>query len=282
MTSTRRTAFATLALLVTGVVGTQLRGPVPTVIDEARAARADAPGDGQHAISALGRLEPKNGVICISGPSKLSVVVAELLVDEGATVRRGDPLAILDDHATLQADVARLEAEVRHAQNELERHEALHRDGIDAVSIRDSWRLQAEVARASLARARAELERSTVRAPIDGQVLEIFARAGEKVEPDGIAELGQTQEMYAVAEVYETDIGRVALGQAATITSAALREPMQGIVERIRPKVGKQDVLDTDPTARTDARVVEVEIRLQDAGRAAGLTNLQVDVAINP
>jgi len=39
-------------------------------------------------------------------------------------------------------------------------------------------------------------------------------------------------------------------------------------------------VLDTDPVARTDARVVEVEIRLDDSAGSAALSNLQVEVAI--
>ncbi len=88
--------------------------------------------------------------------------------------------------------------------------------------------------------------------------------------------------MYAVAEVYETDVHRVRLGQRATITSQALEQPLEGTVDKVHAKVGKQDVLNTDPAARTDARVVEVEIRLDDSARAAAFTNLQVDVRIAP
>ena len=47
-------------------------------------------------------------------------------------------------------------------------------------------------------------------------------------------------------------------------------------------KIGKQDVLDTDPVARIDSRVVEVRIRLDDSKRAASLSNLKVDVALEP
>ena len=47
-------------------------------------------------------------------------------------------------------------------------------------------------------------------------------------------------------------------------------------------KVGKKDVLSTDPVADADARVVEVDIRLDDAEPAAALTNLRVDVTIEP
>jgi len=122
----------------------------------------------------------------------------------------------------------------------------------------------------------------TVRAPIRGQVIEIHARQGERVGPGGIAEIAQTDHMYAVAEVYETDVARVKPGQHATIRSRALDPSLTGTVDRVGMKIGKLDVLDTDPAARTDARVVEVEIKLDDSARAAALSNLQVEVAIAP
>jgi HlyD family secretion protein len=53
-------------------------------------------------------------------------------------------------------------------------------------------------------------------------------------------------------------------------------------VERIGLKIGKLDVLDTDPVAKTDARVVEVHIRLDGGVDVSRLTNLQVEVEIHP
>ena len=113
-------------------------------------------------------------------------------------------------------------------------------------------------------------------------MIEVHARAGERVGPEGIIELGRTDAMFAIAEVYETDITRVRLGQTARITSPALPGPLTGKVDWINLKVGKQDALGTDPAARKDARVVEVEIRLDESAGVAGLTNLQVEVEIGP
>jgi len=135
----------------------------------------------------------------------------------------------------------------------LKEAEALHRERLVSDSLRESWRTKVDVTRARLAQAQAELELEVVRAPIDGQVLEVFARAGERVGPQGILELGRTHQMYAVAEVYETDIGRVRLGQRATVRSPALAAALGGSVDKIHPKIGKQDVLDTDP-ARSRSR----------------------------
>jgi HlyD family secretion protein len=113
-------------------------------------------------------------------------------------------------------------------------------------------------------------------------VIKVHAREGERVGPDGVVELGKTDQMYAIAEVYETDIEAVRIGQRATVTSPALAQSLQGTVEWVHLKVGKLDALGTDPAAKTDARVVEVEIRLDDSEPAAGLTYLQVEVEIKP
>jgi HlyD family secretion protein len=74
----------------------------------------------------------------------------------------------------------------------------------------------------------------------------------------------------------------VKTGQRATISSPALERELAGTVESIRHKVQKQDQIGTDPAARKDARIVEVTIALDDSAPAAGLTNLQVDVLIQP
>jgi len=135
-------------------------------------------------------------------------------------------------------------------------------------------------AEAVLARFQAELKRSTVRAPFAGRVLDILAKPGELVGVEGVIELGRVAEMHAIAEVYETDIHFVRTGQAARLSSEALSSPLTGKVIRIRPKVHKQDEIGTDPAARKDARIVEVEILLDDPAPAANLTNLQVEVEI--
>jgi len=139
-----------------------------------------------------------------------------------------------------------------------------------------------DVARAHLNRVQAEMQRSFIRAPVDGKVLHNIAQPGELIGENGILELGQVSRMYAIAEVYETDIRRVKTGQRATISTAVLDEDLTGTVERIRPKVQKQDEIGTDPAARKDARIIEVAILLDDPAPASALTNLQVDIVIHP
>ncbi|OFV87214.1 MAG: hypothetical protein A3J75_01730 [Acidobacteria bacterium RBG_16_68_9] len=209
------------------------------------------------------------------------MVITKLLINEGDAVREGQVLAVLDSYTGQEAMVARLEAELGNAEAEYRRNEDLYKKNFVSVSERDTWKTRVEVARANLKQAEAELDFSVVRSPMDGQVLAVHARPGERVGPDGIAELGRTDQMYAVAEVYETDIGKVRLGQRASVSSPVFSGALQGTVERIGMKIGKRDVLDVDPAADADARVVEVHIQLDDSQPVRGLTYLQVEVRIH-
>lgn len=144
---------------------------------------------------------------------------------------------------------------------------------------------QAEVDSASAAvqKAEADLELSSIRSPKAGTILKIHTWPGEIIGEKGIVEIGQTQAMYAVAEIYELDINKVKVGQQAKITCLNFPEKFKGTVEQVGLLVAKKDVLNTDPAAEIDSRVVEVKIRLdpKDSNRVAGLTNAKVKVAIS-
>lgn len=144
---------------------------------------------------------------------------------------------------------------------------------------------EAEVrqAQAAVKTAQAELNRAVIKSPQAGTVIKILTRPGEVVSSDeGIARIGQIDQMYAVAEVYESDINKVKLGQLVTITSSAIEGKLTGTVEKIGLEIERQNVVNTDPTANIDARVVEVKIRLNEESsqKVAGLTNLQVNARI--
>ena len=131
--------------------------------------------------------------------------------------------------------------------------------------------------------AEARLERTIIRAPSSGRVLRVVTRAGEAIGTNGILDLGDTSQMFVVAEVYETDVGLVRLGQPAVISSrnGAFSESLTGKVSSIGWQIFKNNVLDDDPAANADSRVVEVKIQLDNGKAVEALTNLQVDVKIN-
>lgn len=236
-------------------------------------------------ISSLGRLEPENGVVQLAGPSGGGMggaVMTSLAVAEGDWVDEGQVVARLDSYDLRTAEVARLEAILANARSEMARQEDLARKNLTSESNFDTARMDLDIALADLAAAKANLELSVVRSPLRAQVLEIHAYPGERVGPEGVMELGRTDRMYVVAEVYETDIAHVKVGQVAKIRTTAIDEELLGKVERISLKVGRLDVIGADPIAKTDARVVEVFILLDDSAAVSGYTNMQVKVEIQP
>ncbi|MBD2033555.1 ABC exporter membrane fusion protein [Leptolyngbya sp. FACHB-321] len=157
-------------------------------------------------------------------------------------------------------------------------------DQIAAVRPVDVRSAQAELKRVIAARkqAKASFEQALVRAPANGEVLDVHTRAGEVVSTDGIAELGQTQQMQAIAEVYQSDVSQVRVGQRVRVTSDSIPGELTGTVERVGSQVRRQAIVNTDPSANIDARVVEVQINLDNTSsqKAAKFTNLQVQVVI--
>ncbi|MFN6571692.1 HlyD family efflux transporter periplasmic adaptor subunit [Dendronalium sp. ChiSLP03b] len=138
---------------------------------------------------------------------------------------------------------------------------------------------------ASVRQAEAQLKLTYVQAPSAGEILTIHTKSGEAISPNGIAEIGQTDRMMVIAEVPEDSIGKVRIGQSAIVSSdnGAFNGELKGVVTEIGRKIGKKDVLNTDPAADVDARVVEVKIALssEDSPKVSGLTNAKVLVDIN-
>ena len=233
-------------------------------------------------ISCLGRIEPSGGVIRLSGPTALGAVIMELKVEEGQWVEAGDVIAILDSYAVSKAELDARNVELELAQTKLNREQKLARSQATSASKIEALELGVRAARANLAAAEATLNLSLVKAPKKAQVIAIHAQPGERIGVDGIVEIAQTDRMYVVAEVYETDIAYIEEGQAALIKSPALTSPVNGTVESVGLKVGRIDVLGMDPIAQADARVVEVDILLEDVEQVRALTNLQVEVEIRP
>ncbi len=131
---------------------------------------------------------------------------------------------------------------------------------------------------------RADLELAYVRAPIAGEVFKIYTRPGEATSSKGIVEIGQNDRMLAVAEIYESDIGKIKIGQVAEIKSetGAFKGTIRGTVSQIGLQIAKKDVLSTDPAADADSRIVEVKLTLEpsDSNLVRGLTNSKVEVII--
>jgi HlyD family secretion protein len=255
------------------------------------------------AVAALGRLEPAGDIRVLAAPIAGiggSPRLTLLLVNEGDRVRQGQLLARFDTAPTLEAErklirtrLANLSRRLEVEKRELSRYRQLTSVGAlsaDELDRREQQYLQLlgdwQVARAEQTRVEADLANTELRAPIDGTVLRIVARVGERPGDKGILELGASERMEALLEVYESDIHRVRLGQGVQLTSenGGFAGTLQGSVIRISPQVRQREVLSTDPSGDVDARIVEVRVGLtpEDAWRVRALTGLKVIGRLRP
>jgi len=134
-----------------------------------------------------------------------------------------------------------------------------------------------------------QLEHSTVVSPATGTVLDTYIRSGELIDNRPILRLADLTRPICVAEVYETEVKRVRVGQKAMIRSRAFPAPadqegISGRVVHVEPMINSPELHSLDPFAPADRRVVEVRIELESpSSEVAGrLLNLQVDVTFFP
>lgn len=138
-------------------------------------------------------------------------------------------------------------------------------------------------AEAELDRARRDLLRSDVMAPISGTILDILATPGQRPPADGIMTMGDTGSMMAEVEVWQDRISQVRIGQPVDLAATALGTTLQGRVSAIGLTVGRQGLLSDDTAANTDARVIRVMVNLDQASSAlaARFVNLEVIARID-
>jgi HlyD family secretion protein len=176
--------------------------------------------------------------------------------------------------AQLRADLARTEIQLKEFETSLEvldRQRKLedepNRDDSPESIVLDR---QIELARADLAGAE-------VRAPVTGRVLAVSVHPGE-VCIGPLLTLGDVRTMVARAEVFQTNVLDVAVGDSAQVF--ILGRTVAGEVTRVGATVSRNTIASLDPAALADRRVVEVVVRLADPALAARLVNMQVEVAI--
>lgn len=292
-----RSGGGAVALLLLAVaIGRALDRPAPVTPAPVVQPRIES-------VSALGRLEPAGDVRKLAAPMGSmggSPRISSLSVQEGDRVKRGQILATFDNRPGLLADLAAINARIgtldrsiAMQRREVSRYREASREGAASMVLLEEK--QDELAtfegqrREALAEKRGievDLKDSQLRSPIDGTVLRVYARPGERPGSDGILSVGASDRMEAIAEVYESDIGRIRLGQSASLISenGGFSGKLKAEVLRISPQIRQRDVLSTDPTGDADARIVEVRLALDpaDAKRVQQLSGLKVIARFEP
>jgi cobalt-zinc-cadmium efflux system membrane fusion protein len=188
----------------------------------------------------------------ISGP------VTRILVQPGVRVHRGQALAYVSspDFAEAVADYRKARATAVNAQHvadldaQLFKNDAIARrdleqaqtDAISAAADRDAalQRLQAlGVDDATLkdleAGHAAEVVRGVIRSPIEGTLVERSITPGQLLEAGATPcfTVADMSAMWVMANVFESDLASVHVGDAATVVTNASREPISGKVDNV-------------------------------------------------
>ena len=233
------------------------------------------------AVAALGQLSPAGEIRDLAAPISqfgASPRITQLLVSEGDFVKKGDTLVIFENREKLIVDLEKVDnlirtinLEISLKEEQIKRYElALEKDAYSFVQLSqrkdELLKLQKQKINSVGDKKNIEIDlfNSKLKSPIDGFVLSINTRVGERPGNDGILEIGSSQNMEALIEVYESDINRVFISQNVDLTSenGGFKEILKGTVFRISPKVKQRKVLSTDPTGDADSRVIEVLVKL--------------------
>ena len=198
-------------------------------------------------------------------------------VEEGQSVRKGDPLVQIDDRdydAAVRRAEAGLElarANLKLAEADLKRGRELSDKGFIAKQELDVWENKAAVARATvdqllaeLKQARVNLDYTLLRAPTDGVVLAKTKEVGEIAVPGGFSgsgdliRLANLSDMRAQVDVNEADLSRVRMGQPAEVAPDAYPDAHYAAdVVKLYPQVDRQK-----GTLRVEVRIREPDARL--------------------
>jgi HlyD family secretion protein len=182
-------------------------------------------------------------------------MVAAVLVEPGQWVGAGQVLATIDRRvqvqqaASLGSQIAVAQADARLAQANLERAQALVKNGFiskaqidQLVATRDSANARARVASANYQQSLASNSRLDIRAPAAGLVLE------RKVEPGQIVSAGSGMlfrmakggEMEMLARLGEADLARMHAGLTATVTPVGSAQSVNGTIWQVSPVIDPQ------------------------------------------
>ncbi|MBW2384097.1 MAG: efflux RND transporter periplasmic adaptor subunit [Deltaproteobacteria bacterium] len=183
----------------------------------------------------------------------LSGRIVALYVDVGDRVEAGTALFSLDpmpyqtalDEASAGLALARAEhANALHDERRVE-HLADRRAASEAR--REQLRTAADVAaarvaqmEARLARAENNLERTVIRAPYAGSVVERRAHEGEMAGPDPVVILQESGALVAVLNIPEATLVPVRVGAPLRLHAAGLSAPIETRVDRVSQRVDPQ------------------------------------------
>lgn len=169
--------------------------------------------------------------------AKVGGELRQLLVEEGAYVRKGQVLAKLDGER-LRLEAAQTKAQLSKLERDYKRNVELQQRGLVAVSAFENLRYEVDAARAAYDLTALQLSYTDIRAPIDGVVAERFVKAGNTLNPnDKLFRIADLSPLVAHVHVPESELRKLRAGQVASVQVDAAGGAFQSIIQRISPVV---------------------------------------------
>ena len=287
----RRPMFwvVTLAILIAAGLGVSMLNGSKAARSKATT-HAEAPSP--YAAVAEGKADVEGGIIQVA--SRTAGVVREVDVLEGDHVHKGQVLARQEDDAprlavdTAVANLNQVKAQIGQTQVQLataqrERARLNNLTGVvsrqqvdqasDAIAGTQATLVTEQaavgVAQTQLNEARYRLEQTIVRAPADGVIVRRYANPGTGASTLNVTPMFDLEPAGARivrAEVTETDLPTVSIGQTVSIVAEADQsKAFPGRVLREAAVFGARKLQSDDPSERTDERVVEVVVSADGA-----------------
>ena len=191
-------------------------------------------------------------------------VVKWIGVKKGDAVKKDQVVVLLDD-AEQKARVAETDGRLASGQVALNRAELNYRRvrelwerNVSSKEAEDEARLSVDAAKAAIAEiegqlalAKAYLDWTIIRSPIDGVVLEKLAEPGELVTPQSfggtrgpstaVLAVADLQDLQVEIDVSETDLAKISLGQRCQVSPEAYPDKhYDGVVAEISPEANRQ------------------------------------------
>jgi HlyD family secretion protein len=258
------------------------------------------------------------GTAVIAGDPVGGSVLTELRIKNGQAVKRGEIIAILNNYATADVEVRRIEQEIAKARRQRESMISGYRTAqiaLQEISVKSAseenrlkdlelsrssvppdqkqlqsnlsqqslereeakLRFQKEVLAADLAQTEADItifeakldeakigrELAVVRSPLDGVVVDIYTRQGERISFRGIAKIVDLNQIRIFADVDEIHLRSLKPGGKVEFTFQGSRTIHVGTITRTPLTVKRTKRSEAD-LGESNARLVEVEIKPDD------------------
>lgn len=170
-------------------------------------------------VSATGTISPVDSV---EVSPKITARISQVLVKENDHVTAGQTVAILDGK-DFEAQRDQAQYKVTNTKVEYERAEQLYNLGAGTKQDLDTAKFNYDTALSTLSEAESDVAETVITAPMDGVVVGEPKTVGTMAvqgnsNPTVIMRIADTANKQILAQVDETDIGKVQVGQEATFT----------------------------------------------------------------